>query len=152
LADGRLDRFQLVKITSVAVVIMHHYIAFLRGINLGKRRIKMDDLRVLFEQMKFTGVETFIASGNVIFASKSGDTGKLENKIQVHLKKSLGYEVDTFVRSRAEVAAIAAHRPFIAADLDHPNHTVHAGFFSEPPLRTRSGNSWPAGRTWTNSK
>src|SRR5882757_6904426 len=110
---------------------MPHYIAFLRGINLGKRRPEMAELRRLFEQLKFTGVATFIASGNVIFASKTADSRKLEKQIQDHLKKSLGYEVDTFIRTRAEVAAVAAFRPFPKADLEHPDYTVYVGFFWE---------------------
>jgi uncharacterized protein (DUF1697 family) len=107
------------------------YIAFLRGINLGQRRIKMDELRRLFGQLKFAEVETFIASGNVIFASKSADPHKIENQIQAHLKKALGYDVDTFVRTRAEVAAIAACQCFAASDLAQPNRTVHVGFLRE---------------------
>jgi uncharacterized protein (DUF1697 family) len=110
---------------------MHHYIAFLRGINLGKRRPEMAELRALFEEMKFADVATFIASGNVIFASKTVDSPKLEKQIQDHLKKSLGYGVDTFVRTRAEVSTIAAFRPFAKADLENPMNTVHAGFLQE---------------------
>ena len=108
---------------------MPHYIAFLRGINLGKRRLKMEKLRQLFEELKFTDVETFIASGNVIFASRTADSRKLEQQLETHLAKSLGYEVDTFVRTRAEVAAVAAFRPFAAAELEHPDHTSYVGFF-----------------------
>ncbi|MSU22989.1 MAG: DUF1697 domain-containing protein [Opitutus sp.] len=78
---------------------MPHYIAFLRGINFGNRRIKMDDLRARFEEMKFADVTTFIASGNVIFTSKQKDSRKLERQIQDHLHQSLGYGVDTFVRT-----------------------------------------------------
>src|SRR5207253_11486683 len=59
------------------------------------------------------------------------DPKKLEQQIEAHLKKSLGYEVDTFVRTRAEVAAVAAFRPFCAADFDHPDHTIFAGFMRE---------------------
>lgn len=111
---------------------MHHYIAFLRGMNLGNRRIKMDDLRALFEELKFADVATFIASGNVIFSSKSGDERKLVGQIQAHLRKSLGYEVDTFLRTRAEVVAVAAFRPFSKAELEHPAHTIFAGFLADP--------------------
>jgi len=111
---------------------MHHYIAFLRGINLGKRRPEMAELRRLFGQLKFADVGTFIASGNVIFSAKSADGRKLEAQIETHLGKSLGYAVDTFVRTRAEVAAVAAHRPFAQADFEHPGHTIHAGFLKEP--------------------
>ena len=110
---------------------MPHYVAFLRGINLGNRRLKMDELRAHFVAMKFTDVTTFIASGNVIFSSQTADAQKVAHQIQKHLKASLGYEVDTFVRTRAEVAAVAAHRPFSAVDLAHPGHTVHVAFLSD---------------------
>ena len=112
---------------------MQHYVAFLRGINLGHRRIKMDRLRQLFEEMKFTGVATFIASGNVIFSSPARDGRRLAAQIEQHLAESLGYTVDTFVRTRAEVAAVAAFRPFSAADLAHPGNTIHAGFWRDAP-------------------
>lgn len=111
---------------------LHHCIAFLRGINLGRRRPKMDTLRACFEACGFTEVATFIASGNVIFASKIGDPAKLTQKIETHLQASLGYPVDTFVRTRAEVAAVAAFRPFAKADLENPASTVHVGFLAEP--------------------
>ncbi len=111
-------------------IIMHHYIAFLRGINLGKRRVKMDHLADLFRALKFIDVATFIASGNVIFSSQSADAAKLEKQIAAHLARALGYEVDTFVRTRAEVAAIAAFRGFSSADMDDPANTIHAGLLT----------------------
>jgi uncharacterized protein (DUF1697 family) len=110
---------------------MPHYIAFLRGMNLGNRRLKMDVLRSLFEELKFSDVETFIASGNVIFTAKATDAAKLEKQIEAHLKKSLGYEVDTFVRTRAEVTAAAEFQPFSHKDHAHPDHTIHAGFMRD---------------------
>lgn len=88
------------------------YVAFLRAINVGGHVVKMDHLRKLFEKMGFTSVETFIASGNVIFDSSSSDASALETRIARDLKKALGYEVETFIRSCAEVAAIAVHEPF----------------------------------------
>jgi uncharacterized protein (DUF1697 family) len=107
---------------------MMRYIAFLRGINLGQRRIKMDDLAARFRELKLTEVETFIASGNVLFSNRAADAAKLEAQIEKHLHASLGYEVDTFVRTRAEVAVVAALRPFAKTDMDDPANTVHAGF------------------------
>ena len=108
---------------------MTQYIAFLRGINLGKRRLKMDDLRALFEKMKFVDVSTFIASGNVIFGSGLQDVRKVESLIERELARALGYEVDTFVRTRAEVAALAAAQPFSSADMSAATNTVNVGFF-----------------------
>src|SRR5688500_589207 len=108
---------------------MNQYIAFLRGMNLGNRRIKMGELRALFEAMKFSEVSTYIASGNVIFQSSLKDGAKLESLIERELAKSLGYEVDTFVRTRAEVAAVAAAQPFSAQDMANPANTVNVGLF-----------------------
>lgn len=94
----------------------HDYIAFLRGINLGARRPPMAELRAIFTRLKFTEVATFIASGNVIFSDGSGDRAALEARIEHGLERSLGYPVDTFVRTRAEVAAIAVAQPFSPAE------------------------------------
>jgi uncharacterized protein (DUF1697 family) len=111
---------------------MHHYIAFLRGINLGKRRLSMDELRKRFEELKFADVATFIASGNVIFSSKSADATKLTQTIETHLAKKLGYEVHTFLRTRAEIAAIAKFQPFARADMESADNTVYCSFLKAP--------------------
>ncbi len=91
-------------------------VAFLRAINVGGAHVvKMDALRAHFEALGFTNVETFIASGNVVFASRATDLAAIERKIEKGLQSALGYEVKTFVRTEAEVAAVAAHKPFAAA-------------------------------------
>ncbi len=107
---------------------MHHYIAFLRGINLGKRRLPMAALRAHFEELKFADVATFIASGNVIFSSKSADSANLAQTIEGHLANRLRYEVDTFLRTRAEIAALAKFRPFARADMKSPDNTIYCSF------------------------
>src|SRR5262249_4901419 len=71
----------------------------------------------LFESLGFTNVETFIASGNVIFESKSRNIKALEKKIEEHLRKTLGYDVTTFIRTDKEVKEIAEYQPFSEADL-----------------------------------
>lgn len=108
---------------------MARYIAFLRGINLGKRHPAMSQLKALFEELGFAKVATFIASGNVIFETKSRDTEKLEKQIEQHLKNSLGYEVDTFVRSDADLGRILALDPFPKLSKDGSN--VHVAFLKE---------------------
>jgi uncharacterized protein (DUF1697 family) len=125
---------------------MPQYIAFLRGMNLGNRRVKMDELAKLFVQLKYTDVATFIASGNVIFTAKAADDAKLAEQIQAHLAKKLGYEVDTFVRTRAEVAAVAAFQPFAKADMEHEDHTIHVGFLAAP-LPAAQAKAFEACRT-----
>lgn len=118
--------------TQLSLTRMHRYIAFLRGINLGKRRLKMDLLKELFEQMEFVEVSTFIASGNVIFASATRDPRKVEEQIERHLRHALGYDVDTFVRTRADVAMIATAQPFSKADMADPTCTILTIFFKTP--------------------
>jgi uncharacterized protein (DUF1697 family) len=108
------------------------YVAFLRAINVGGHVVKMDDLRRFFVALGFANVETFIASGNVIFDTKSRDTRSLERKIEKHLAKSLGYEVTTFVRAISELSPIADHGLFSAAELARAT-TVHVGFLQVVP-------------------
>jgi uncharacterized protein (DUF1697 family) len=91
---------------------MPRYVAFLRGINLGRRRVVMSRLVAVFKRMGFGRVETFIASGNVLFDADTADTGALETKISAALKSALGYEVDTFVRTTEAVAKIARTKIF----------------------------------------
>lgn len=87
---------------------MPQHVALLRGINVGGHRVKMDRLRSLFEELDLTDVSTFIASGNVIFSTKSDDTVALRDAIERHLERELGYPVASFLRSPAELATIGA--------------------------------------------
>jgi uncharacterized protein (DUF1697 family) len=112
---------------------MPRYIAFLRAINVGGHTIKMDPLRRHFEALGLADVETFINSGNVAFVSKAAKAGSLEKKIEAHLLKALGYEVATFVRSAAELAAIAAYQPFPGAE--PAGGTLYIAFAQMPPSR-----------------
>lgn len=97
---------------------MPRFIAFLRAINVGGHTVKMEHLRQLFESLGFTSVETFIASGNVVFQTPSTNVKALERKIENKLRAALGYEVATFIRTDAELADIANYRPFRQPDLD----------------------------------
>jgi uncharacterized protein (DUF1697 family) len=96
---------------------MPRFVAFLRAVNVGGRTVKMETLRGWFSDMGFTSVETFIASGNVIFEAKSAAAVQLEKKIEAHLADALGYSVSVFLRTASELSAISAHQPFAAAAL-----------------------------------
>jgi len=97
---------------------MPRFIAFLRAINVGGHVVKMDHLRGLFESLGFSSVETFIASGNVVFETRSQNAQALERKIEQRLREALGYEVATFIRTDAALADIANYQPFRQSDLD----------------------------------
>ena len=93
---------------------MKRYVAFLRGMNLGGRRIENEELRTEFEALGFEDVATLRASGNVIFGADGGSESALTQKIEAGLGDALGYEVPVFLRSCAEVAKIAGEAPFEA--------------------------------------
>ena len=112
---------------------MARYVAFLRAINVGGRRAKMAPLRKLFEALGFFDVETYIASGNVIFDSPAEDTRELEQRIEDHLRESLGYEVATFVRSASELADISRYQPFDPLDLNAEGASLYIAFLQTPP-------------------
>jgi len=78
----------------------------------------MSYLRQLFESLGFSGVETFIASGNVIFDTPGTDTKILETQIENRLQDALGFEVATFIRTDRELAEIANYQPFQQSDLE----------------------------------
>jgi uncharacterized protein (DUF1697 family) len=117
------------------------YIAFLRAINVGGHTVKMDHLRRLFTDLGYTHVETFIASGNVIFTAP-GDPPTLEHQIAHHLRAALGYPVATFLRTPAALTAIAQYQPFPPdpetpqSPIPHPPSpapTLYIGFLPTTP-------------------
>src|SRR5687768_17091294 len=112
---------------------MPRYIALLRAINVGGHTVKMDHMRGLFEQSGFTNVETFIASGNVLFEAASEDPQSLERHIERLLQQSLGYEVTTFIRMPSELMEIAAYRPFPDSKLEAPEATLYISFLPDAP-------------------
>ncbi len=112
---------------------MPRYVAFLRAVNVGGRIVKMDRLRTLFGELGYANVETFIASGNVLFDSSSKSVAALEKKIEAHLFKALGYDVATLVRPLSELAAIVESHPF---DSIEDQQTVLVGFLRDSPSKS----------------
>lgn len=111
---------------------MARYIALLRAINVGGRIVTMVELKKLFAQLKFTDIETFIASGNVIFSAKTAPAATLERKIAAHLFSKLGYAVETFVRRDDEMPGVAAHPAFPPKVRDGAL-SLHVGFLAVTP-------------------
>lgn len=82
--------------------------------------MKMDRLRKHFVDFGLEGVETFIASGNVVFDYSGSGVRSLEKSIEQHLRAALGFEVETFVRPLAELVRLS--------ELDAVSSAVDAGF------------------------
>lgn len=105
--------------------------AFLRGINLGRRRVTGEQLCAPLLELGFREVATYLASGNVAFATD--DTTDLEARIEAALEAALGFPVDTFVRTAAEVADITRRRPFPEAVVAASTGTPQVTFLREAP-------------------
>jgi len=88
------------------------YIAFLQAVNVGGRTVKMERLRELFSELGLANVRTYIQSGNVFFETPESDRAVLTRDIEYHLRRALGYEVATFLRTIAEVEQALALDPF----------------------------------------
>jgi uncharacterized protein (DUF1697 family) len=86
---------------------MPRYAAFLRGMNLGGRRITNDELVAAVESLGFRDVGAFLASGNVTFTADSDDAEAVARRFEEGLEESLGYPVPTCVRTADEVRAAA---------------------------------------------
>ena len=111
---------------------MARYISVLCAINVGGHTVKMEHLRQLFKLFGYSRVETFIASGNVVFKSTSKNIPGLEKKIASGLRDALGYEIAAFIRTEIEIAAIASYRPFSQAELDAAT-AFNVAFLAESP-------------------
>jgi uncharacterized protein (DUF1697 family) len=112
---------------------MARYVAFLRAINVGGRYLTMADLRRHFAPLPLTNVETFIASGNVVFESSSRSAARLEQAIEVQLQKALKFPVPTFLRSIPELATLLEHPVLSAHNGKDP--AVHVMFLRDVPPR-----------------
>jgi len=110
---------------------MPRYITFLRAINVGGHTVKMGHLRTLFESLGYSKIETFIASGNIVFETPGKNAVLLERTIGECLEKALGYEVATFVKTEAELSGIANCKPFSKPALDAAV-ALNIAFLHEP--------------------
>ena len=110
---------------------MPKYVGFLRAINVLGRRVEMAELRRLFAALGFASVETFIASGNVIFESSSCEREALQKQIEDHLLECLGYPVVTFLRTLEEVAAIAQYEQLPEGEVEFAR-AINVAFLAEP--------------------
>ena len=112
---------------------MDRYVAFLRGMNLGGRRITNEDLRSHFEALGCEGVTTFRASGNVVFASDGETPAKLTRRLEEGLGELLGYEVPVFLRSAKELLAISSYEPFEAKHVEASKGKLQVALLTKKP-------------------
>jgi uncharacterized protein (DUF1697 family) len=91
---------------------MNAYIALLRAVNVGGTgKLPMTELKAMCEAAKFASVQTYIASGNVVFQSPKTEA-QVKATLEAALSAYAGKPVGVMVRTAAEMAAVLAHNPF----------------------------------------
>jgi uncharacterized protein (DUF1697 family) len=95
------------------LALMNTYISMLRGINVsGQKKIRMAELKSLYESLSLTNVETYVQSGNVVFDSKEQDAIKLRDSIESQIETAFGFSVPVLIRTGDEFKRIIESHPF----------------------------------------
>jgi uncharacterized protein (DUF1697 family) len=87
------------------------FIALLRGVNVGGRKVPMSELRTRFDELGHTDVRTYIQSGNVVFDAK-GQPARVRAEIEQALQRAFGFEIAVLLRTPAELASVVKRNPF----------------------------------------
>lgn len=88
------------------------FVALLRAVNVGGTgKLPMEDLRALCTEVGLAAVQTYIASGNVVFTSRKSEAA-IKTALETRLALYAGKPVGVLVRTAAEMARVAADNPF----------------------------------------
>jgi uncharacterized protein (DUF1697 family) len=105
------------------VPLMPRYLALLRGVNVGGKKLAMSDLRDVAQQLGYTGVSTYIQSGNLLFSSADSDRPAVARALQQEIAGRVGLKCDVVVLTSADLGRVIADNPFP----DEPNpRALHA--------------------------
>jgi uncharacterized protein (DUF1697 family) len=99
------------------------FVAFLRAVNVGRRRVAMATARSILEELGFDQVGSYVNSGNLLF-SADGRASAHEAAIRSALEDVFGFELTTFVRTARQVKALATEKPFGAIAAGHTHFAL----------------------------
>jgi uncharacterized protein (DUF1697 family) len=115
---------------------MTTYVAFLRGINVGKeRRVRTADIKVLMESLGYASVVTYLQSGNFVFQAEAGSPGQISLNLSRAIKERFDFELRVLVLTGEELLALLDGNPLTSRedlDLDKLHATILDG---QPALR-----------------
>jgi uncharacterized protein (DUF1697 family) len=96
---------------------MTTWVGFLRGVNLGKRQMKMAELKACLEAAGYHAVKTIVASGNVRFEA-DGSEAAVKAGVERAMAEKFAFLVKTLLRSSDELDAMLSGHPFATLDPD----------------------------------
>lgn len=100
------------------------YVALLRAVNVGGRKVTMKELREMSAELGYENVRTLIASGNLVFDAKKTTDAKLEVALVAAIEKTFALFSEVIVRNPEEWAAIIKANPFTKKAKEDPAHLV----------------------------
>lgn len=83
------------------------YAIFLRGINTGGMKLKMDDFKNILQEASCKEITTIQNAGTAVFSFGSGDLANLKSAIETMLARHIGKPVSSMIRNMGEIKAIA---------------------------------------------
>lgn len=100
-------------------------VSLLRGINVGgNHKIKMDDLRALYESLGLRNPKTYIQSGNVVFQTGQKNLDKLALSLNAAMEHTYGFRADTVLRTLTDLRAMLTANPFASRPVDPAKNLV----------------------------
>ena len=113
-------------------------ISLLRGVNVGgHRKIKMDELRALYEALGCGDVKTYVQSGNVVFTIKDRDAPAIRERIEKAIDRKFGFHADVIVRTATEMRDVIARNPFAKREDIEPNKLLVSFLAAQPSEEIR---------------
>jgi len=111
---------------------VHRYVALLRSVNVaGHGRIAMHELRASFEALSYTGVTTYIQTGNVVFSTGSKSQAGITSAIEERLAEDFGDSPAVILRTVPELLHIGTASPYAKAGANPSRH--HVTFLATAP-------------------
>ena len=120
---------------------MPRYVALLRAVNVGGRKVPMAELRTVLADLGYDDVETYLQSGNATFTAMERSAAKVGQAVEAAIEKAFGFATPVIVTTPKAVAAIASANPFKGVDTKE----VHVAFLSEQP-KAAAAKAFPADR------
>jgi len=112
------------------------FISLLRGINVGgHNQIKMEALRQMYTELGYTGVQSYIQSGNVVFDTTENDTLTLKEILSKKIQEKFGFKVGVLVVTAVELKNVMNNNPYHTDSLKDPSK-IFLTFLSKIPEKS----------------
>ncbi len=127
---------------------MNTFVSLLRGINVsGQNKIKMAELRDLYQSLGFSNVESYLQSGNVVFETEEEDATSIAHSIESAITDAFGYSVSVILRDTGAIQRIFTGNPFLNTRNEDPAK-LYVTFLADAPSAENLDNlSLPDGVT-----